>query len=88
MYLAEQLAKTRAVRSLDLLTSRNGLSLGVPFTEDGEEKCHRVGNGDSETEFYLILVYVVHGRGEDLPACPISKKNHTLPVTFRRSGMV
>ena len=70
-------------------TSRNDFTLCPPFTQHGEQEGQRVRDRDRKAQFYVPLStndVRISLRQGCLPACPINKKNHILPVTFTTKG--
>lgn len=80
----------------EMHTLANDLSVDPPVTNDGEQECQGVDNGDGQAQFWGGNAASAHESGAhkqrlgvvvgDSPALPISKKNHTLPVRLIKSG--
>ncbi len=80
------------------LTSANYFLLNVPLAQHGKQESHCVDNGHRQAQLYSSMVRDIGQQGRDgmqiaypeeaynVPACPMSRKNHTLPVRLIING--
>jgi hypothetical protein len=70
-------------------TSTDDFLLNPPISQDGEQKSESIDNRHSQTQLYkaqLVRIKLSREEQHHIPACPMSRKNHTLPVRLISNG--